>query len=155
MSIIPNSWTDEPQRDPNVIVHSYEPFTCESPLKILPDNFFTPNALFFVRNHYPIPKISLKSYKLHVEGIKLTSTTFTMHQLQTKFKRTDVNGTIQCAGNRQAEQMAIRPVGGKSWSGGGIGNAKWSGVKLKDVLIAVGFKKENYELIDKFHIEVN
>ncbi len=45
---------------------------------------------------------------------------------------------MQCAGNRRADMLAVRPVTGDPWSAGAIGNAIWSGVSLAHVLRAAG-----------------
>jgi DMSO/TMAO reductase YedYZ molybdopterin-dependent catalytic subunit len=49
-----------------------------------------------------------------------------------------VTATIQCAGNRRNEMTAVKPVKGGFWDIGAIGNAEWSGVRLRDVLLAAG-----------------
>ena len=45
---------------------------------------------------------------------------------------------MQCAGNRRADMLRVRPVAGDPWGPGAIGNARWTGVRLADVLEAVG-----------------
>ena len=32
------------------------------------DSFIAPTALFFIRNHFPTPKLEIASYRLHVDG---------------------------------------------------------------------------------------
>jgi sulfite oxidase len=44
----------------------------------------------------------------------------------------------ECAGNRRKEMSAIAPVFGVAWEDGVIANAKWTGVRLCDVLMHVG-----------------
>jgi sulfite oxidase len=50
-----------------------------------------------------------------------------------------VAATIVCAGNRRAELAAARPIPGETaWGAGAIGNAVWTGVRLRDVLERAG-----------------
>ena len=37
----------------------------------------------------------------------------------------------------------VRPVKGTSWRPGAISNAKWTGVRLRDVLIAAGYDEKS------------
>jgi len=44
-----------------------------------------------------------------------------------------------CAGNRRSELAAVFPIPGQApWGAGAIGHAVWSGVRLRDVLLAAG-----------------
>jgi sulfite oxidase len=45
---------------------------------------------------------------------------------------------VQCAGNRRKEMAEVRKVFGVIWDDAVIGNAKWGGVRLCDVLGAAG-----------------
>jgi sulfite oxidase len=47
---------------------------------------------------------------------------------------------MQCAGNRRAEMSAIKPISGAQWTTTAIGNAEWTGIRLKDVLEQAGVK---------------
>jgi len=49
------------------IVRSLEPLNLEMPFEKL-DGFSTPTELFYVRMHYPIPKIDGNKWRLRVEG---------------------------------------------------------------------------------------
>ena len=49
---------------------------------------------------------------------------------------------MQCAGNRRADMHAMRPVSSDPWDAGAIGNAKWFGVSLAEVLHAAGIDLE-------------
>ena len=100
----------------------------------LAKNFITPNDVFFVRNHLPVPKISIPEYRLTITGNNLETTELTLPQLKTLFKKHTITATISCAGNRRTEMSSIKPVRGLEWQLGAIGNAIWSGALLKDVL---------------------
>ena len=41
-------------------------------MQLLADNFVTPNDIFFIRNHLPVPDIDVNTYELEItgEGVK-------------------------------------------------------------------------------------
>ena len=41
-------------------------------MQLLADNFVTPNDIFFIRNHLPVPDIDANTYELEIagEGVK-------------------------------------------------------------------------------------
>ncbi len=121
-------------RNPGLIVNSAKPFNAETPLKILAENFYTPNEWFYVRNHLPTPDVTSAEYSLDVEAASGKEVNLSLKDLKTKFKKTEVTAAIQCGGNRRAEMNEIKAIKGLMWKGGAIGNAKWAGAKLSDVL---------------------
>lgn len=58
----------------------------------------------------------------------------------TKFDRYEVISALQCAGNRQEDYVTEnRPLYvAPHWRNGAIGNARWAGVRVRDVLAAAG-----------------
>ena len=58
----------DPVRSPILNVNSFKPFNAEPPAEMLLDNYNTPNELFFVRNHLPVPKIDSGAFTLEVIG---------------------------------------------------------------------------------------
>jgi sulfite oxidase len=111
------------------------------------------SEVFYVRNHLPVPEIDLKSYQIEIEGIKLKGKSFKLNDIQ-KFTKVEISATIQCGGNRRSEMGKVKQVAGLAWSGGAIGNAKWGGARLRDVLKAAGFTPENYPNPEKVHVQV-
>lgn len=55
-------FSTDPQRHPALLVNSAKPFNAEVPPSLLLDSFLTPNDLFFVRNHMPVPEVSYSYY---------------------------------------------------------------------------------------------
>lgn len=51
-------YRNDPKRHPALIVKSEKPFNAETPVELIMDNFYTPNDLFYVRNHMPVPNVS-------------------------------------------------------------------------------------------------
>ena len=52
-------YSTDPERHPALIVRSERPFNAETPTSLLADNFITPNELFYVRNHLPVPEVRI------------------------------------------------------------------------------------------------
>lgn len=115
------------------MVHSVEPFNAEPPPAVLAAGEITPADAFYCRNHGPIPDIDADGWHLTVGGHTLTYADLTA--LATH----GVTATLECAGNRRAELLAIRPMPGREpWAQCAISTAVWGGARLADVLAAAG-----------------
>lgn len=133
-------YDNDPPRNPNLIVQSTAPYTAEPTAEAIVSSQRTPNDLFYVRNHMPVPVITESDYRLQIvdsNGVPLT--TLTLDDLKTKFERVTIDATVQCAGNRRNELNRVKKVKGGGWEIGAISNAQWTGARLSDVLrYAVG-----------------
>jgi len=136
----------DPQRSPLLLVRSSKPFNAEPPLELL-DSTTTPNDLFYVRNHLPVPDVQEKDYNLQVEGKNGEKLSLSLSDLKSKFKEQSVVATVMCAGNRRNEMDSIKKVKGGYWEAGAISTAKWTGVLLSDVLTDAGIKEEDVKHI--------
>ncbi|UXI22121.1 hypothetical protein NH340_JMT08064 [Sarcoptes scabiei] len=124
-----------PERDPLLLVHHEKPFNAETPANLLIQNYHTPNNIFFVRNHLSVPKVEEEDYSLEIEGIGLDRTyEFTLEEIKTLFPKHTVTSVIQCGGNRRNDLNKVEMVKGISWQLGAIGNTRWTGARLVDVL---------------------
>jgi DMSO/TMAO reductase YedYZ molybdopterin-dependent catalytic subunit len=124
---------------------SYRPPNYETPFNYL-DQLFTPNDAFFVRYHLAvIPEVDAKEWRLKIGGEGATTPfELTLDQLNKQFEQVEIPAVCMCSGNRRG---LFQPhVPGVQWGHGAIGNAKWKGVRLKDVLAKAGVKKEAVEL---------
>lgn len=122
-------------RNPGFVVNTTKPFNAETPLEILSTHFYTPNEWFYVRNHLPTPDVTAKEYELDIASENQNKEiTLSLEDLKSKFEKVEVTSAIQCGGNRRFEMHQIKPIKGLPWKGGAIGNAKWGGVRLNDVL---------------------
>ena len=130
-------WSD---RSPLLKINSRKPFNAEPPLDVLADNFYTPNSIFFVRNHLPVPEIDVRKYKVEIKGEDLQSLQLSLEELKTKFPQYTVSATMQCAGNRRSELSKAKTVRGLEWGQAAISTATWTGVKLRDILLHAGHK---------------
>ena len=137
-------YAHEPKRHPALHVHVAKPFNAETPNQLIIDNFVTPNELFFVRNHLPVPDVrSLpKPAVVEISGNGMRRPVLlTIDQLKKKFKVHTITMIMQCAGNRRSDMSAYKPARGLQWASGAVGNAEWTGVKLSDVLAYAGIKE--------------
>jgi DMSO/TMAO reductase YedYZ molybdopterin-dependent catalytic subunit len=128
-----------------LIKRSFRPPNYESPVEFFEEPI-TPNDRFFVRWHLSnIPRVNVESWRLHVggngaeRGLELT-----MDQLQRDFDHVELVAVCQCAGNRRG--LSDPHVPGVEWGYGAMGNARWKGVRLKDILAQAGLKKEAVEI---------
>lgn len=123
------------------IVHTQTPLNSEPKLDDLIQSWITPVESFYVRSHAPNPKIDPASFRLTVEGLVDKPLSISLAELNGEFESSSVVATMTCAGNRRSEHSLIKPVGGVPWRAGAIGNARWSGVRLSDVLKKAGLKE--------------
>ncbi|CAG9861184.1 unnamed protein product [Phyllotreta striolata] len=141
---------NEPKRHNALKPASKKPFNAELPPELLIQSFITPNELFYVRNHLPVPDLKAETYELEIEieGVKKTKS-FRLEDLKKLPKKT-ITATIMCAGNRRSDMIKHKPVKGLNWGPAAIGTATWTGVPLRDVLISAGLKEDD----DKFkHVQ--
>lgn len=120
-------------------INSLKPFNAEPPPEILTDSYITPSAIFFKRNHLPVPQVDPASYQLHIEGLPGGVLTLSLEELKTRFPKHTITATLQCAGNRRSEMNKVKQVKGLNWGIAAISNATWSGARLRDVLLAAGY----------------
>jgi DMSO/TMAO reductase YedYZ molybdopterin-dependent catalytic subunit len=104
----------------------------------------TPNRLFFVRNHFPVPEVDLGSWRLRVGGLVDRSAEWTWDELAALPERT-VFATVECAGNGRSFLQPKEP--GVPWGAGAIGHAEWTGVPLRRVLERAGLRPGAAEVL--------
>jgi DMSO/TMAO reductase YedYZ molybdopterin-dependent catalytic subunit len=125
---------------------SYRPPNYESPKEYF-DTLFTPNDKFFVRYHLAgLPEMSaLEKWRLTVGGDGAEGTlNLNLDDLKHTFEAVEISAVCQCSGNRRG--LSSPHVPGVQWGDGAMGNAKWKGVRLKDVLAKVNVKKDAVEV---------
>jgi DMSO/TMAO reductase YedYZ molybdopterin-dependent catalytic subunit len=114
----------------SLIVREADPLNLEMPFSSL-DGFITPNELFYVRCHFPIPEISTDRWSLKIEGEVETPFEIGYDELRGMESRT-ITATLECAGNNR---IFLEPKAkGVQWGLGAVGNATWSGVPLAALL---------------------
>lgn len=115
-----------------------DPRNAETPAPWLRRSWLTPAETFFVRNHATVPAVDTNDYRLTVRGDVRTRLVLSLSDLRQRFNRVTVTATMTCAGNRRSH---LNPVpNGIPWGSGAIGNARWTGVRLRDILCAAGIR---------------
>jgi DMSO/TMAO reductase YedYZ molybdopterin-dependent catalytic subunit len=108
------------------------PLNAETPVEYL-RSWITANSLFFDRNQGEIMKesIPLSDWELIIEGKVKKPQRFNFDQI-THMPKAIVANTLECSGNGRSffKEKAM----GNPWTTGGVGNAVWGGVWLKDLL---------------------
>lgn len=128
-----------------LVVLNDRPINAETPAHLL-DDPVTPASRLFVRNNGIAPEISTtdfdeNSWTLTIEGESVKqSRTFTLSELKANFKHYTYQLTLECGGNGRAEFSPA--ASGNQWTTGAVGCPSWTGVRLKDVLNAVGIKND-------------
>lgn len=128
-------------KHPDLVVLNDRPLNVETPPHLLDDRV-TPTDKAFIRNNgLPPANIDAAKWSLTVEGESaLTKTVFTLAELKSKFKHYTYQLQMECGGNGRAE---FSPSGkGNQWSTGAVYCSEWTGVRVKDVLKAVGIKPD-------------
>lgn len=124
------------------IQHSEMPNNREPPLPRLVESWITPVDRFYVRSHAANPEIDPAAYRLQVDGLVDRPLSLSLEQLRGDFPQVEVVATLTCAGNRRYEHSRVRKIDGVPWREGAVGNARWGGVRLSDVLAAAGARSE-------------
>jgi len=112
------------------IVRSEEPLNLEMPFETT-ESFITPTNSFYVRTHFPIPKIDRDAWWLHVEGEVEKSFAINYEEL-VGLESITIPVTLECAGNNR--NFLEPKVKGVQWGLGAVGTAEWTGVPLSVLL---------------------
>ena len=145
-----------PQKRPLIRLTTRPP-QLETPFSVFNEGVITPNDAFFVRYHLPeIPtEIDGDAFRLEVKGKVNTPLTLSVAGLKNQFEPVEVVAVNQCSGNSRG--FFSPRVGGGQLGNGAMGNAKWKGVRLKDVLnkagVAAGAKQVLFNGLDKAVID--
>ena len=133
--------TDRVQRD--MVVRSVRPEDLEMPLSGFSD-YITPIDHFFVRTHVYTPRVTTNEWRLTVDGAVATPLTLTMDDVR-RLPVVELVGVLECAGNGRGFYEPSVP--GLQWANGAVGNARWRGVRLVDVLKRAGVKESAKEVL--------
>jgi len=137
-------YVSEPQKAPLILLTD-RPVQLETPRHYF-RTVLTPNEAFYVRWHLPeIPNsVDLAEWKLRVEGNVNKPVGFSLSDLMQKFKPASVAAVNQCSGNSRS-RLQPRVPGGQ-WGNGAMGNALWTGVRLRELLDAAGVKSGSVQV---------
>ncbi len=122
-------------KDARLVARSVRPPDYETPVALL-DNFLTPNDVFYVRCHMPVPAaLDEAAWRLTVGGEVGTPLALSVAELK-QMPAASVTVTLECAGNGRV--FFDPPVAGIQWRKGAVGTSKWTGVRLADLLKRAG-----------------
>jgi DMSO/TMAO reductase YedYZ molybdopterin-dependent catalytic subunit len=112
----------------------------ETPFEVFDKGVFTPNNQHYVRWHWPMfpTSVDVEDFALKVRGHVNQDVSLSLKELVNDFPRVELAAVNQCSGNSRG---FFKPrVPGAEWADGAMGNALWTGVRLKDVLDRAGIK---------------
>ena len=119
-----------------LIIRSLRPPDFETPVALL-DSFITPNDLFYVRSHLPVPQIDAASLTLKVGGEVNSPITLSLDELK-KLPAVTITATLECAGNGRA--FFEPALAGIQWEKGAVGTARFTGARMSEILKKAGVK---------------
>jgi len=112
------------------------PINAETPAHLLNDDV-TPTARHFVRNNgIPPQNMSADGWTLKIDGLVNNEMEMSIDELKDRFEVVRMVLQLECGGNGRAAFNP--PASGNQWTVGAIGNSEWTGVRLRDVLMAAG-----------------
>jgi len=115
-----------------------KPLNAETPVEAL-RSWITANSVFFDRNQGEIPlePASLAEWELSVDGEVDLPLRLTLDQIF-RLPKAIVADTFECSGNGRS--LFKEKAKGNPWTIGGVGNAVYGGVWLRDILRITGVK---------------
>ncbi len=116
----------------------------ETSLPDLDRGVLTANDRFYVRSHFPVPRIVVARWRLRVFGMVRCGLSLGLPELLSMPPRT-MTLTLECAGNGRS--LMTPPVEGEQWGLGAVSTARWTGVLLADVLGQAGVDPSAQELV--------
>src|SRR6266567_5160596 len=122
-----------------MILLTDRPPQLETPLHYFRQDL-TPNEAFYVRWHLEgIPtSVDPGVFRLQIGGHVQKLASLSMNDLRTQFEPFSLIAVNQCSGNSRS--FFAPSVPGGQWRNGAMGNARWTGVRLRDLLDRSGVK---------------
>lgn len=123
---------------PGLYVHDEEALNAEPELALL-DREITPVDAFFIRNNGALPEIGQhEAWTLTLDGEVERPSTWTVDALRNSFETVTETAVLECAGNGRS--LFSPPTDGLQWRLGAVGCARWTGVRLRDLLEHAGVR---------------
>ena len=132
-------------------VMAEKPLNAETPVESLRP-WITDNELFFKRNQgqFMETPLELSDWRLLVDGLVEKKLSLTFEDIQ-RMPKVELANTLECSGNSRS--LLKEKASGNPWTIGGVGNAIWGGIWLKDLLEKAGLKDNakhiSFEGLDK------
>lgn len=117
------------------------PLNAETPVTLL-DPDVTPTEHFFIRQNGLMPEtartMDASGWRLKVDGEVETELDLSIDDLKGGFETVTQELWLECGGNGRS--FFVPGASGNQWTLGAVGNARWTGVRLADVLERAGLK---------------
>lgn len=122
-----------------MILQRSRPPLLETPMEVFDQTVFTPNERFFVRWHWAVipTEIDTTAFRLRVRGHVERELALTLDEIA-RLPQVNIAAVNQCSGNSRG--LFEPRVPGAQWVHGAMGNAIWTGVRLRDVLDRAGIR---------------
>jgi len=122
-----------------MILQRTRPPLLETPFEVFDKGVFTPNDQFYVRWHWAVipTEVDVDSFRLRVHGHVNKEMSLALSDILS-LPRVELAAVNQCSGNSRGFFQPRVP--GAQWANGAMGNALWTGVRLRDVLDRAGVK---------------
>lgn len=143
-----------PQKRPLIRVTTRPP-QLETPFSVFNEDVLTANDAFFVRYHLsmappPMEQLRPEKFRVQVAGKVKQALRLSIAELKSAFEPVEIVAVNQCSGNGRG--FAQPRVTGGQLGNGAMGNARWRGARLKDVLekagLAAGARQVTFNGLD-------
>ena len=113
-------------------VMTKRPLNAETPRENL-RTWITDNDVFFKRNQGQFMDVPIKlpEWQLNIEGLVEKKLRLTFDDLE-RLPKVEVANTLECSGNSRS--LLKQKAAGNPWTIGGVGNAVWGGIWLRELL---------------------
>lgn len=98
------------------------------------NSFYTPNDDFYIVQHYNQPEIAERDFKLKVTGLVNKPLELSLADIKARPKM-ELDAGFECGGNRESLFQGL------------IGNARWGGTSLRDLLDEAGLQDAGIEVV--------
>lgn len=125
-----------------MIVQRVRPPLLETPFSVFDEGTITPNDRHFVRwSGGAMPTmVDVSAFRLNVRGAVRAPLSLTLGELLRAGEHVELVAVNQCAGNSRG--FSEPRVPGAQWGHGAMSNARWTGVRLRDVLDKAGISSD-------------
>ncbi len=130
-------------KTPALVPIQERPYNAETPLEALTGSR-VPTQLFYVRNHFDVPKLEPEAWRLSVDGEVENPVQLSMEELS-RLPRRSVLVTLECAGNGRSSMVPLPP--GTPWRYGAVGTAQFTGTPLSTLLDLAGIRAGVVEVL--------
>ena len=113
------------------------------PLEVLRQPL-TPTGLHYLLIHYDIPAVDTATWRLELGGLVERPLSLSLEDLRAR-PAVDLTVTMECAGNGRA-RLEPRPIA-MPWLGEAVGTARWSGVRVRELLDEAGVLPDAVEAV--------